>query len=108
MSIPDIVILIPGFLGFDQIGHFPYFATRVGAALRGCLFGLSGTDIPVIPVKTSPTERLANRQIALLHALKQINRRFGSIERLHLVGHSTGGVDAYLLTGEAPLEPGKT
>lgn len=108
MVVSDVVVLIPGFLGFDQIGHFPYFANRVGAALRGCLFGLSGADIPVVPVKTSPTERLANRQIALLHALKQIDRRFGPVERLHLVGHSTGGVDAYLLTGQAPLEAGKT
>ena len=108
MTFSDVVILIPGFLGFDQIGHFPYFANRVGAALRGCLTGMADRDIPVVPVKTCPTETLAQRQIALLQALRQIDCRLGPVERLHLVGHSTGGVDAYLLTGQTPLKPGAT
>ena len=106
MSISDAVILIPGFLGFGQIGHFSYFANRVGAALRGCLLGLSDADIPVIPVKTAPTKPLADRQLTLLHILKEIDRRYRSLRRLHLVGHSTGGVDAYLLTGQSPLQRG--
>ncbi len=104
MTISDVVILIPGFLGFDRIGHFPYFANRVGAGLRGCLAGEVDLDIPVIPIKTCPTESLANRQIALLHTLQEIDYRLGAVERIHLVGHSTGGVDAYLLTGEKPLD----
>ena len=103
MTVSDVVILIPGFLGFDRIGHFPYFANRVGAALRGCIVGLAGVDIPVIPVKTCPTESLVDRQLELLRTLQHINSQFDSLERFHLIGHSTGGVDAYLLTGKVPL-----
>ncbi len=105
MTISDVVVLIPGFLGFARIGHFSYFASRVGAALRGCLVGMGKANIPVIPVKTCPTEYLADRQEALLHALAQIDYQLGGIERFHLVGHSTGGVDAVLLTGAVPLNP---
>ncbi|XYH99395.1 hypothetical protein ACMHYB_06370 [Sorangium sp. So ce1128] len=35
--VEDVVILVPGFLGFDHFGGFFYFADRVCGALRGAL-----------------------------------------------------------------------
>ena len=59
----EAVVLIPGFLGFEQLGGFYYFADRVGAALRGALAALrDGEETPVIPVTTLPAEPLAARQ----------------------------------------------
>lgn len=103
MSYADAVILVPGFLGFEQIGYFRYFAGRVGAALRGFLSALADRPIPVVAVHTRPTDRLLARQLSLMDALKQADCRLGYPQRLHLVGHSTGGVDAYLLTRDRPL-----
>lgn len=103
MSYKDAVILVPGFLGFEHIGYFRYFASRVGATLRGFLTALSDRPIPVVAVHTRPTDHLQARQLALLNGLRWADRQLGHVEQLHLVGHSTGGVDAYLLTRGRPL-----
>jgi hypothetical protein len=105
MAYQEAVALIPGFLGFEQIGGFYYFADRVEAALRSALkVRQAKKQIPVVPVPTLPTERLKNRQKALLLSLRRIDEALGGVDYLHLLGHSTGGVDAYLLTGETPLD----
>ena len=105
MPCKQAVALLPGFLGFERIGQFYYFADRVEAALRSALLALApGQSIPVIPVPTLPTAHLQERQTSLLATLQRIDEALGGVERLHLVGHSTGGVDAYLLTGARPLD----
>ncbi len=105
----DVIVLIPGFLGFEQIGGFYYFADRVGAAMRGVLTGPHRRGgVPVAPVTTLPTDRLKKRQVSLLEALARVVRRFPDAEGLHLVGHSTGGTDALLLLGEQPVARGKS
>jgi pimeloyl-ACP methyl ester carboxylesterase len=104
MGAEDVVFLVPGFLGFESFGWFTYFADRVTAALRANLeLGARG-PVPVIAVPTLPTSSLAQRQRALLNTLAQRLRALGGAERVHLVGHSAGGVDAQLLTGARPLE----
>jgi len=35
MQTPDVVVLVPGFLGFTHFGGFYYFADRLIAVLRG-------------------------------------------------------------------------
>ena len=37
MQTPDVVVLVPGFLGFTRFGGFYYFADRLIAVLRGLL-----------------------------------------------------------------------
>lgn len=99
------VALLPGFLGFERIGQFYYFADRVEAALRSALLARAPDQtIPVVPVPTLPTARLHERQAELLTSLQRIDEALGGVTHLHLVGHSTGGVDAYLLTGARPLD----
>src|SRR5262249_29539328 len=97
MNTPDVVLLVPGFLGFSRFGGFYYFADRLIAVLRGLLEEAEGHPVPVVPVTTLPTDGLASRQTALLESLAAVCDKLSGVERLHLVGHSTGGVDAQLL-----------
>ena len=99
----DLVVLLPGFLGFGHFGGFYYFADRVASSLRGALELQSGRSIPVIPLSTLPTSPLAATARLLAGALTQLDAALGGVERLHLVGHSTGGVDAFLLTQDRPF-----
>jgi pimeloyl-ACP methyl ester carboxylesterase len=98
MEAPDLVLLVPGFLGFSRFGGFYYFAERVVAALRGLLEEALGYPVPVVPCTTLPTGRLVKRQVRLIETLKAFcGERLSGVERIHVVGHSTGGVDAQLL-----------
>ena len=97
MQTPDVVALVPGFLGFTRFGGFYYFADRLIAMLRGLLEEPLGYPVPVVPVTTLPTDSLGNRQGALLQNLEGIREKLSGVERIHLIGHSTGGGDAQLL-----------
>src|SRR6266849_966397 len=97
MQTPDVVVLVPGFLGFTRFGRFYYFADRLVAVLRGLLEEPLGYPVPVVPVTTLPTDSLGNRQGALLQNLEGVREQLSGVERIHLIGHSTGGVDAQLL-----------
>jgi pimeloyl-ACP methyl ester carboxylesterase len=99
------VALVPGFLGFDHRQGTTYFADRFIAALRAWLESLCGAPFPVIPVTTLPIGSLAKRQECLLAELRELTDRFDS-PRWHLVGHSTGGLDAALLARTYRLMPG--
>ncbi len=103
MPFDDVVLLVPGFLGFSRLGEFYYFADRVSAALRGALQATMQRTIPVVPVSSLPSDRLANRQEWLIRSIAGLCDRMGGVSRLHLVGHSAGGVDAQLLTCDRPL-----
>ena len=97
MQTPDVVVLVPGFLGFTRFGGFYYFADRLIAVLRGLLEEPLGYPVPVVPVTTLPTDNLRNRQDGLLQNLAGVCEKLSGVQRIHLVGHSTGGVDAQLL-----------
>ena len=93
----DLVVLVPGFLGFARFGGFYYFADRLIAMLRASLEQPEGGALPVVPVTTLPTDSLRNRQRVLLENLASLSRAVDDAESIHLIGHSTGGVDAQLL-----------
>jgi hypothetical protein len=97
MQTPDVVALVPGFLGFTRFGGFYYFADRLIAVLRGLLEEPLGYPVPVVPVTTLPTNSLRDRQGALLQNLAGVCDKLTGVQRLHLVGDSAGGVDAQLL-----------
>ncbi len=101
-----VVVLVPGFMGFGRLGSLYYFADRVLATLRGALQVRLGSPVPVVGVRTDPVGSLASRQAFLLEELARLDRELGPSIAFHLVGHSTGGVDAELLTCESPLERG--
>ncbi len=103
----DVIVLIPGFLGFEQIGGFYYFADRVGAAIRGALTARGHDRVQVVPANTRPSDHLHERQEHLLALLDRLDRVSGDA-RFHLVGHSTGGTDALLLRGVEPVSENDT
>jgi triacylglycerol esterase/lipase EstA (alpha/beta hydrolase family) len=91
------VYLVPGFFGFTSLGALSYFhrvATTLNRALR-----LRGCASQVIECPTQPTGSIPRRAARLAeHIVKT-----GGLEasELHLIGHSTGGLDARVL-----LSPG--
>jgi triacylglycerol lipase len=89
------LILVPGFLGFQRLRTLSYF-TDVEALLERP-FVEAGRAVVVRAIRTLPTSSLGARAARLaevVHALPE-----GA--EVHLVGHSTGGLDCRLF-----LSPG--
>jgi hypothetical protein len=87
------IFLIPGFFGFANLGEFVYWGP-----VRHTLAELleeAGLPAHVHSVKSLPTASLRARTRCLLEAIAQARPR--ADDRLHLIGHSTGGLDARLL-----------
>jgi hypothetical protein len=57
MKTPDVIVLVPGFLGFARLGGFYYFADRLMAVIRGLLEEGLERPVPVVPCTTLPTTR---------------------------------------------------
>jgi len=86
------VYLIPGFFGFSTLGDLAYFAhvrDEVTSLLADC-----GVRAVVEPIATRPTASFRRRATYLLDAITQTS---GPGDPIHLVGHSSGGLDARLL-----------
>jgi hypothetical protein len=84
MQTPDVVVLVPGFLGFARFGGFYYFAERVVAVLRGVLEERLDRAVQVVPCTTHPTHALANRQHHLLDYLGELcTTMLSGVERIH-------------------------
>lgn len=97
------VYLVPGFLGFTQLGTFSYFH-RVGEVL-GAALAERGIKADIIEVGTQPTGSIRRRAVRLLEMAAEGAADEGA--RLHFVGHSTGGLDIrLLLTPGVRLVPG--
>jgi pimeloyl-ACP methyl ester carboxylesterase len=92
------VFLVPGFLGFEHFGSYHYFDESVLQILRKAL-GKAVASVERLST-SKPTGSLAERQRDLLYQLAHETR---PDDKIHLVGHSTGGVDAYTLLGKTPL-----
>jgi triacylglycerol lipase len=85
------VYLIPGFFGFVNFGRVIYFG-HVRDALEKYL-GARALRCEIHRVSVSPTASLRVRTAQLVTAIHQTSRE-GPI---HLIGHSTGGLDARML-----------
>jgi hypothetical protein len=109
---PPAIALVPGFFGFDHRGETTYFADRFVAGLRSVLEARGIENIPVLSVSTLGIGSLHKRQHDLLRELRALETpgpngpRLGGPRTWHLVGHSTGGVDAALLLRDAQLTDG--
>lgn len=96
------VYLIPGFFGFANLGQIAYFG-HVRRALAAELAGL-GLDARVHVVRTAPTASLPARAARLAEAIAGGAPGNGPV---HLIGHSTGGLDARLLVSPGVRLPGR-
>jgi triacylglycerol lipase len=93
------IYLIPGFFGFADLGGITYFH-HVRQILTTKLRE-RGIEPIITNVYTSPTGSIRNRAMRL-H--EQIARTATDLEApIHLIGHSTGGLDARLLTSPGAL-----
>ena len=97
-----LVMLVPGFFGFSRLGGVHYFR-HVEAALERAVRGTEHS-LRVVSVPTIPTGSIRKRALRLSEAIFGAGPSDG--ERVHVVGHSTGGVDARLLvTPGVSLDP---
>jgi len=87
------VFLIPGFFGFVNFGRLVYF-THVREFLEDAL-AREGLVVEIHRVRVKPTSSLRVRAAELLATLRDAAPADAP---LHLIGHSTGGLDARLVT----------
>lgn len=88
------IYLVPGFLGFANLGRITYFG-HVGRFLTERLTA-AGLEPHVHIVRTPPTASLPVRAARVAEVIDATAQRGGA--PLHLIGHSSGGVDVRLLT----------
>ncbi len=86
------VLLCPGLFGFHSIGSFSYFHHVTDGLRRR--FEDAGVEAGVHTVATSPTASLRHRAGQLIDQIAGIGR--GTDGSIHVIGHSTGGLDARL------------
>ena len=87
------VFLIPGFFGFANLGDFTYWGPVHNKLFE--LLDAAGLPAHIHTVKPLPTASLRQRTRNLAEAIAAT--RPGPDAVIHLVGHSTGGLDARLL-----------
>lgn len=86
------IFLVPGFFGFANFGDFKYF-WHVREVLEE-RFRAAGIDARIHPARTSPTASIRARAARLAENIAAVDT---GDDPIHLVGHSTGGLDARLL-----------
>lgn len=93
------VLLIPGFFGFANLGDFAYFKHVIEAIEHA--IAARGLDGAVHVVATFPTASLSRRAARVAETMASILAADGARADeavFHLVGHSSGGIDARLVT----------
>jgi hypothetical protein len=88
------IYLVPGFLGFANLGRITYFG-HVRRILTERLAAL-GLEPHIHIVRTPPTASLPTRAARVAEVIDATAQRGGA--PLHLIGHSSGGLDVRLLT----------
>jgi hypothetical protein len=86
------VVLVPGFFGFGSLGQLTYFVGVREALERE--FEAQGLDVNVVEVATLPTASIRHRAARVHETLARVAR--SEPGPIHIVGHSTGGLDARL------------
>lgn len=90
------VYLIPGLFGFAKLAGADYFVHLEEAIVRR--FADAGVPLRLDVIETPPTGSIAVRaKVVARHVHRTIGSGDGPI---HLVGHSTGGLDSRLLLSE--------
>lgn len=86
------VILIPGFFAFTDLGELRYWS-GVDVMLERA-FAELGLEVTISEIDTLPTASIRFRAARVLEAIERVAREHDG--PIHLVGHSTGGLDARL------------
>ncbi|HEY5927670.1 MAG TPA: hypothetical protein VIV11_38560 [Kofleriaceae bacterium] len=86
------VYLSPGMFGFGRLGSYNYFA-HVEREL-GIRFAAAGQEIALHVIEDLPTASIRRRATRLAETIAQTAGDGGAV---HLLGHSTGGIDARIV-----------
>jgi len=89
------VYLSPGMFGFGRLGSFDYFA-HVERELTS-RFAAAGHELVTHVIDALPTASIRRRATRLAEVVAQT----GGSDPIHLLGHSTGGLDARLAASPA-------
>lgn len=89
---PAHVFLSPGFFGFKTLGSYAYFCHLEAGLLRR--FRDAGREAQVHVADVHPSASIRRRALRLQQTIDQRATGDGPI---HLIGHSTGGLDARLV-----------
>jgi len=84
------ILLIPGFFGFGKLGEISYFS-GVREAIAESLEA-AGLSVEVTEVPTLPMASIRFRAARVLETLAAVASKGDG--PIHLIGHSTGGLDA--------------
>ena len=98
------VLLVPGFFGFGSLGEVAYFA-GIRQVLERC-YARAGVRVEISEVATLPTASIRVRAAKVRDALVEIVER-GDGGPIHIIGHSTGGLDARLAVAPSASLPGR-
>jgi len=86
------IYLVPGFFGFTNLGEIKYFAHVIDFLERRSR--ALGVRAEIHVVRTHPTASLPQRAVRVLETIGETMGREGAV---HVIGHSSGGLDARLL-----------
>lgn len=86
------IFLSAGIFGFGRLGSYDYFA-HLEEALKQ-RYAAAGEDVVMHPVTDLPTASIRRRADRLAELVAHVATGTGPI---HLLGHSTGGIDARLV-----------
>lgn len=86
------VVLVPGFFAFGDLGELTYFA-GVRDVLERAVADLQ-LEVEITEVKSLPTASIRKRAARVYETLAEVAVRHD--DPIHLIGHSTGGLDARL------------
>ena len=89
---PSRVYLSPGMFGFATVASFSYFEHVIAAIAER--FQAAGRRVEVRVVEVHPTASIRRRAAKLA---QMVSDTCGDDGPLHLIGHSTGGLDARLV-----------
>lgn len=96
-------MLVPGFFGFGRFGDLTYFSGVFETLSRA--FAERGVSVTITEVTTLPTASIRVRAARVLETLAQVAASASG--PIHVIGHSTGGLDARLAiapTASLPTE----
>jgi hypothetical protein len=94
------IFLIPGFFGFTNLGDLHYFGHVERVLTR--MLREQGQQAAIHVVPTRPTAGLPERAHALFRCIAEHSEAGDAV---HLIGHSTGGLDARLLVSPSLTLP---
>jgi hypothetical protein len=96
------VFLSPGMFGFARVASFSYFEHVARAMTER--FALRGRACRVVVCDVHPTASIRRRALRLARTIREHTQE--DDEPIHIVGHSTGGLDARLVASPSVHLPG--